>query len=190
MHFKDEFADLALANKLKKHMTFDQFINFVNTPYKEIPRILKVKMTQRPQRFRFINMKAPEAGFQKETFAARMIKFRVKYHFGREDIATIANEFARDYGTRVTLRDIRNYELYNICPKIDKMTAIAEALGLSVDYFAGYGPSNRKSKNETIEKRINGKRQIYSPSYLRELAERTGIKMPGFDGGGHNADPA
>lgn len=146
-------AQMAQAQVIKDAMTVRQKIAFVNTPYMDLPENLKVGMTKRPQKFNFIRMSHPNLGEQKETFAARLIRYRSKYHLSVEDFANISNEFAKIYGTRVTANDINRYENYNICPKIDKMTAIAEAMGVSIDYFAGYGSCRRKSRNEIIESR-------------------------------------
>ena len=144
---------MAAAQEVKDAMSVAEKIRFVNTPYLDLPDNLKVGMTKRPQRFNFVKMGHPNIGDQRETFAARLIKCRMKYHLSIDELANIANDFARPYGTRVTKRDIFNYENYNICPKIDKMTALAEALGVSIEYFAGYGPEGRRSKNPVIESR-------------------------------------
>lgn len=163
------------AQEIKDHMTFEQKIQFVNTPYGNLPDDLKVGMTKRPQKFNFIKMMHPHAGEQKETFAARLIRYRAKYHLSVEEFASIANEFGYMHGVKVTTRDITNYENYNVCPKIDKMMAIAEAMGVSIDYFAGYGPSNRRSKNDIIESRKRGSTTL-SISYRKELERRNGVK--------------
>ncbi len=164
------------AQAVKDQMTFDQLINFVNMKYPELPESLKIGMTKRPQKFNFVKMLHPNIGEQKETFAARLIRYRAKYHLSVDEFAAIANEFGRMHGVRITRRDIANYENYNICPKIDKMTAIAEAMGVSIDYFTGYGSSNRKSKNEFIEARHRDDAQL-STSYKKELAMRKGCKI-------------
>ena len=162
------------AQKIKDQMTFEQKIAFVNTPYGCLPDNLKIGMTKRPQKFNFVKMKHPKIGDQKETFAARLIRYRKKYHLSVEDFALIANEFAKMYGARVTKLDIINYENYNVCPKIDKMTAIAEAMGLSLDYFAGYGSDDRQSRNDILESRAFGNVKL-SISYQRELKKRKGV---------------
>ena len=164
------------AQAVKDQMTFDQLIKFVNTKYPELPDDLKVGMTKRPQKFNFIKMLHPNIGEQKETFAARLIRYRAKYHLSVEEFASIANEFGKMHNVRITKRDIINYENYNICPKIDKMTAIAEAMGVSIDYFAGYGSNNRRSKNEFIESRYRDDAQL-STSYKKEIAKRMGYKI-------------
>ena len=164
------------AQAVKDQMTFDQLIHFVNMKYPELPENLKAGMTKRPQKFNFVKMLHPNIGEQKETFAARLIRYRAKYHLSVEEFATIANEFGRMHNVRITKRDIFNYENYNICPKIDKMMAIAEAMGVSIDYFAGYGSNNRKSKNEFIESRYRSDTQL-STSYKKELAKRKGCEI-------------
>lgn len=152
----------AFAQSIKDAMTIEQKIQLMNTPYKELPEELAVGMTKYPQMFNFIRMSKPHIGRQKETFAARLIKYMDKYSLTPERFSQICNEFAVKYDlkaengkraqhTRVTPSDINRYTNYNICPKIDKMTVIAEAMGVGIDYFAGYGPDNRRSSNEILE---------------------------------------
>lgn len=193
---KEQLAELKLAKaeaqKLKDQMTIDQLIEFVNMPYCDIPEELKAGMTKHPQAFNFIKMAHPHIGDQRERFAARLIRYRTKYHLSVDEFAKIANEFAKMYGTRITKRDIMNYENYNICPKIDKMTAIAEAMGVSIDYFAGYGTEDRKSQNSMIESRSFGRLHISIP-YRCEMEKRKGIlaqlltSAKDFDPGVHSA---
>lgn len=134
-------------------MTLDEKIEFMNISYFNLPENLRVGRVKRPQPFNFVKMKHPNAGTQKETFAARLIRLRKKYHLSQTDLAFAANQFASKYGSQVTIHDICNYENKNVCPKIDKMTAISEALGVSINYFAGYGPEEAHVKNPVIEAR-------------------------------------
>ena len=145
------------AQKIKDKMTIRQKINMLNTPYDKLPDELKPGMTKSPQMFNFVRMTHPNIGAQKETFGARLIRYRDKYHLTPERFCAVCNEFAAKYDTpaldgrraqrtRITLRDLSNYENFNVCPKIDKMTVIAEAMGYSIDYFAGYGPTTRRKK--------------------------------------------
>lgn len=148
---------IAKAQLLKNNMTVDQKIKMLNTPYDKLPEELKPGMTKFPQVFNFVRMTHPHIGAQKETFGARLIRYRDKYHLTPERFCAVCNEFAMRYDaparngrraqkTRITLRDLSNYENFNVCPKIDKMTVIAEAMGYSIDYFAGYGPESRRKK--------------------------------------------
>ena len=66
--------------------------------------------------------------------------------------------------TRITSTDVRNYINYNICPKIDKMTVIAKAMGVNIDYFAGYGSVNRQSNNQVLESRYRKRKSSVSVS--------------------------
>lgn len=144
---------IANAQKIKAMMTVEEKIRFLNTPYNEMPDELKPGMTKHPQQFKFVRLTKRNLGCQKETFAARLIRYRHKFNLQPEDFCAIANEYGKDSGIRITLRDINNYENFNICPKIDKMTLIAKAMGVGIDYFAGYGTANRRSKNMLIESR-------------------------------------
>lgn len=159
------------AQAIKDQMTVEEKIQFLNTPYKDLPEVLQEGMVKHPQMFNFIRMSKPHIGEQKEVFAARLIRYKDKYGLTDKRFADICNEFAAKYDlkakpgrkaqkTRITERDLINYENYNICPKIDKMTAIAEAMGVGIDYFGGYGPMNRKSKNEILEAKYRKKRNV------------------------------
>ena len=152
------------AHVIKDTMSNEQKIELLNTPYKDIPVELQPGMVKNPQMFNFVRVTHKNIGKQKETFGARLIRYREKYHFTPAEFCAFCNEFAAKYDlpardgvkaqrTRITLRDIHNYENMNVCPKIDKMTIMAEAMGYSIDYFAGYGAQERKSKNALVEAR-------------------------------------
>lgn len=163
-------AKREFAQTVKDAMTVEQKIRFVNTPYKDMPDALKEGMTHRPQMFNFVRYTKPHIGRQKETFAARLIRYRDKYNLTEQGFCDICNEFAQKYDlpatkdqraqrTRITLRDIHNYENFNVCPKIDKMTIIAEAMGVGIDYFGGYGATERKSNNQILEAKYRKRRK-------------------------------
>lgn len=169
------------AQVIKDAMSVDEKIQFVNTPYNDLPEELKEGMTKNPQMFNFIRMSKPHVGEQKETFAARLIRYKDKYGLTDETFADICNEFAAKYDlkatsthkaqrTRISTRNLESYENYNICPKIDKMTVIAEAMGVGIDYFGGYGPKNRKSKNEILEAKYRKRRNNKSTDPDSDLA--------------------
>ena len=131
------------AQTIKEKMTVEEKIAFLNTPYKDIPDILQPGMVQHPQTFKFIPMKYKHIGKQNETFGARLVRYRENWHLTREQFCDIANEFGKLYKVKITKMDMIGYEDFNICPKIDKMTIIAETMDLPMTYFAGYGPSER-----------------------------------------------
>lgn len=137
---------IAAAQIIKAKMTFDQRIKMLNTPYKDLPEALKPGMVKRPQQFKFIRMTHHHIGDQKETFGARLVRYRKNWHLTREQFCDIANEFGRTYNVKITKRDMSNYEDFNVCPKIDKMTVIAETMDLPIEYFAGYGPNRCKRR--------------------------------------------
>ena len=163
-------AKKASAQKIKDAMSLDEKIEMLNTPFQMLPAELQPGMTQRPQVFNFIRMSKPHIGRQKETFGSRLIKYMDKYNLTPERFSDICNEFAAKYDlpatatqravhTRVTVRDIDNYTNYNVSPKIDKMTIMAEAMGVGIDYFAGYGADNRKSNNQILEAKFRKSRR-------------------------------
>ena len=162
-------ARMARIQEYKNSLTVEQKIKLMNTPYKDLPEELKEGMVKNPQMFNFVRFSKPYLGRQKETFAARLIKYRDKYSLTQQGFCDICNEFARKKDlpatkdhraqrTRITLSDIISYENNNVTPKIDKMTVIAEAMGVSIDYFAGYGTDSRRSKNEILEARYRKRR--------------------------------
>ena len=149
--------EIGRAQILKDNMTVKQKIEMLNTPYALLPENLKPGMTKSPQMFNFVRITHRNIGPQQETFAARLIRYREKYHLTQEKFCDLCNEYAKSYDmdstetrraqrTRITKRDMVNYENFNVCPKIDKMTLIAEATNMPIDYFAGYGPSNRRKR--------------------------------------------
>lgn len=161
---------LKKIQEFKDSLSVQQKIDLMNTPYHMLPANLQEGMTKNPQMFNFIRFSKPHIGRQAETFAARLIRYRDKYHLTQQNFCDICNEFAQKHDlpakdgrraqrVRITLRDLIGYENYNICPKIDKMTIIAEAMGVSIDYFAGYGPDSRRSKNEVLEARYRKSRK-------------------------------
>jgi len=135
---------VACAQVLKGAMSDEEKIRFLNTPYRDMNPVLRPGMVKNPQKFKFVQMTKNHIGEQKETFGARLIRYRSNFHLTREQFCDIANEFGSSYGVRITKRDMSNYEDFNVCPKIDKMTVIAQTMELPIEYFAGYGPSNRK----------------------------------------------
>lgn len=150
-----ENGDIERAQEIKANMTVREKINFLNTLYEAMPGELKPGMTKRPQKFHFVKMHKPHIGEQKDTFGVRLIWYRHKYHLSRENFCNVCNECAARMNTkvktpsfkpntRITMMDLRNYEDFNVSPKIDKMTLICKATGMSMDYFAGYGPRNRR----------------------------------------------
>lgn len=152
------------AQRIKDAMTVEEKIAFMNTAYKDMPELLQTGMIQRPQMFNSIHILHPHLSGQHETFAARLIRFRDKYGLDKESFLNICNVYAKQFDkkarkasgrkkqkTRITAKDLDNYENFNVCPKMDKMIVIAKAMGMSIDYFAGYGEQDSKSNNEIIE---------------------------------------
>ena len=156
-------AKIETAQTYKDRMTPKQKIEFLNTPYEEMPDHLRIGMTKRPQTFNFVRMNHPRIGSQNETFAARLIRYRDKYHLKPEQFCELCNEYAKKFDmpatktskaqrTRITMRDLNNYENFNVSPKIDKMMVISGATCMPIDYFAGYGPKYRRGRNELLDK--------------------------------------
>ena len=149
------------VQSIKNKMTIEERIKFLNTPYIEVPDELRDdRLVEHPQEFNFVRFANHSTGLQKETFAARLIRYMDSHGFATADengtkldldrFSAICNEFAKDFDTkarpghrpqktRVTKRDLNNYINWNICPKVDKMTIISEAMGVDIGYLGGYG---------------------------------------------------
>lgn len=138
-------AAIAAAQGIKAKMTEDEKIEMLNTPYKDLPKELQAGMVKNPQKFKFVQMNKRNIGDQRETFGARLIRYRKNWHLTQENFCDIANEFGSHYGVKITKRDMTNYEDFNVCPKIDKLTIIAKTMDLPIEYFAGYGPVRKKA---------------------------------------------
>ena len=114
---------------------------------------LEQTVTQHPYDYNFIRIKNPHIGFRKEKFAERLAAYMNKYHLTAKKFAELSHELAGKKGFRVTERDISNYLYRGISPKIDKLYAISQVMGVDLDYFCGYGASDRKSRNPIMEAR-------------------------------------
>lgn len=163
-------AQINAAQKIKKNMSVEEKIELVNTAYKDIPPELKPGMTKHPQCFNSVHMTHPKLDGQHETFAARLIRFRDKYDLDIDTFINLCNEYAEKMDkparkgsgrkvqrTRITSRDIMNYEDFNVSPKVDKMTVISKAMGLPISYLAGYGEQDRATNNQILEAKYRKK---------------------------------
>ena len=105
----------------------------------------------------------------KPDFCASRIKdFRERRHLSQQQFADIANTYASMYGTKVTKKDISCYENAKYCPKIDKLTAISNAMGVDLDFFCGYGAKNRRLKKNTILKQYEDAHVDFSVHKVRK----------------------
>lgn len=108
-------------------------------------------------KYHFITMDRPTLSKQTMSTAERIKTFRCKYNMSRKMFADICSAYGYRYGVKVTMHDINNYERQRCCPKIDKLSAITDAMGMTLDYFCGYGHTNRRSKNDFVEARTKKK---------------------------------
>lgn len=111
--------------------------------------------TKNPYGYNFIKMSKPKLGSRKDSFGERLAFYMNKYHLSAERFAEISHELAGKNGFKVTTHDIKNYLYCGVSPKIDKLYAISQVMGVSIDYFCGYGQKNRKSRNPIIEARYH-----------------------------------
>ena len=161
------------AQELKNKMTIDEKIEMLNTPYDDLPEELKPGMRKYPQVFNFVRMHQPNIGEQQDTCGARILKFQRDGNLDEKTILDTANVFMENFDlkntkkhkaqkTRLTHRDFVSYTNCNTSPKIDKMTGLTEAMGMTIDYFAGYGPDSRIPRN-----------QIIAPRFRKNAKEKT-----------------
>lgn len=107
-----------------------------------------------PYKYNFIKITNPKLGGRKDSFADRLAFYMNKYHLSAKQFANISQELAGKNGFKVTEMDISGYLYRGVSPKIDKLYAISQVMGVSIDYFCGYGTKNRKSRNPIIEARF------------------------------------
>lgn len=116
-------------------------------------------ITKHKYEYNFIHMAKPYIGKRDEPFAKRLADYMNKYSLSAKRFAELSEEYSLRHGTKVTEDDIYNYLYKGISPKIDKLYAITTVMGVSIDYFCGYGTRNRKSKNPIIEARYRKNRK-------------------------------
>ena len=109
--------------------------------------------------YNFIKMKKPMIGNRDQPFAQRLADYMNKYTLTAKRFAELSAEYSGKYGTKVTEDDIKGYLYAGKSPKIDKLFAISQVMGVSIDYFCGYGSRNRKSKNPIIEARYRKRKK-------------------------------
>ena len=140
-----EKAEREAAKAARATLTVDERIKLLNTPYGNIPDMYRPGMTKWPYRFEYMKMQNPGIGQQVETFGARLLRFMKNHGVSPVQLSMMASEYGAQFFVKVTLRDIYSYIDRNVAPKIDKLMAISAALDMPLDYFPGYGSSNRIS---------------------------------------------
>lgn len=122
------------------------------------PKLSDTKVKNRYD-YNFIRMKKSNIGDRNQPFAQRLADYMNKYTLTAKRFADLSEEYAGLYGTKVTEDDIKGYLYCGKSPKIDKLFAISKVMGVSIDYFCGYGSRNRKSKNPIIEARYRKRKK-------------------------------
>ena len=98
----------------------------------------------------FIKMSKPHVGKKDQPFAQRLADYMNKYGLTIHRFAELCQEYSSQYGTKVTPMDIQHYLYQGVSPKIDKLYAISKVMGVSIDYFCGYGSRNRRTTNPRV----------------------------------------
>jgi len=122
------------------------------------PKIENTQVKNKYQ-YNFIKMSKPKLGERDQPFAQRLADYMNKYSLSAKRFADLSAEYAGRHGTKVTEMDINGYLYCGKSPKIDKLYAITQVMGVSIDYFCGYGARNRTSKNPIIEARYRKSRK-------------------------------
>ena len=117
------------------------------------------KTVKHPYDYNFVKMSKPNLGARDQSFAERLAAYMNKYNISIRNFVKLSAEYAGKYGTKITERDLSNYLYQGKSPKIDKLYAITQVMGVTIDYFCGYGPRNRRSKNPIIEARYRKRKR-------------------------------
>lgn len=157
-------AERNRVEKFFQSMTPDEWIEFQNKPWNEIPDWIKdamPKLVQHPEQCNYVRLYGlvDEKQRQKEISASRLTRYMEKYGFITSDdegthphydrFAEVCNEIAKNYDlpwtptknaqkVRITPRDLKNYTQCRVTPKGDKMAILAMATDLPVWYLGGY----------------------------------------------------
>ena len=159
---------LRKAQRIKDSMTVEEKIRMLNTPYEELDEDLQIGMTRNPEYHNQARMHHPHIGEQQERSAARILRFRTNHGMDEQEFCNFVNLYAKKYDikktkwgkgkrTRLIVRNVKQYENFNTSPKAEKMAAIAEAMGMPVTYFEGYGKNSNvpSMKNEILAARYH-----------------------------------
>ena len=98
------------------------------------------KMVKNPYGHKWMSM-TYGIGQQQQITGEAIKAYRLHHGLSRLQFAEMVNAYAERYGSRLTYADVYGYETYRITPKIDKLTAICRATGMSYAYFTGYNTS-------------------------------------------------
>lgn len=116
-------------------------------------------LVKNPYQYRFNKIVHPHIGNQKDTFGERLAFFMNKYGLSVKNFVEMTKPFADKKKIRITDGDLENYLYRGVSPKIDKLYVICEVMGVSLDYFCGYGSKNRPSRNQILEARYRKRKK-------------------------------
>ena len=85
-----------------------------------------------------------------ETVGERIVRFCLDHKITLYKFSQMANHYAVQFGSRITDADIYNYVNKRVSPKLDKLTAIAHTMGVSVNWLTGYEHPYAYSRNLVI----------------------------------------
>ena len=82
------------------------------------------------------------------------IKERIRFYMvgncmSQQQFVDRCNMYAKAYGSKFTMYDLRHYLYQDISPKIDKLTAIAKVLHVDIVDLCGYGPRTRMHRKSS-----------------------------------------
>ena len=109
------------------------------TNWDDLPEFLQQGVVHYRYRYRYIPLLDEDPNEnQQETFASRMLKYRLKEGISRVKWCEMINESSEIYGIRWTVDDIEHYECLNQSPKVDKVTAASKAMSVHQRNLCGF----------------------------------------------------
>lgn len=84
-------------------------------------------------------------GHKKRTCGQAIKAFRTAGGLSRRALSEMVETYSLQYNVRFTVSDIAAYELRNVNPKIDKLTALCHATQMPLAFFTGYRKSFKKA---------------------------------------------
>ena len=169
-----------LRNKVEAYfasMTTEQWIEFQNKPWEEIPDWLKEalpKLVRNPETNNFVRIYdlVEETERQKEISASRLVRYLEAKRFITSDeegtkidydrFIKVCDEVCEKYDlprtktkrqqkVRITARDIKNYTQCRVTPKGDKMAILTKVTGMPLWYLAGYKDNRVANSSNPLE---------------------------------------
>lgn len=115
-------------------------------------KVDKKHIIKNPYVFRFYYINGGRT-FKTETVGQRIVRFCMDHQLTLAEFAKTVDYHAKAFGVTVSYANLWQYINYRISPKLDKLTAIAATMGVSVDWLTGYEGPYQHSANISINAR-------------------------------------